>query len=216
VSSYRSAHVRVLLAREHADRVGLCERHDLRGHGMAWGTRTLRVTVLVTCEKREINECEPGVRPARTGDGEGKMVRCMPVPVLASETTEMREGVHVGPGVRWRESVCCLRGGHSLSFSENGYHLLALSSLSSVVVWDLCKHKTVKNIELGELFKVSKVLYDASALFWGMCRNEGIRVFAHKTWEELARFGEGGPHEELCHSRKGQLLVRHRQKHAIG
>jgi pre-mRNA-processing factor 19 len=95
---------------------------------------------------------------------------------------------------------------NSLSFSENGYHLLAPSSLSSVAVWDLRKRKTVKNIELGESFKVSKVLYDASALFLGVCGSEGIRVFAHKTWEELARFEEGGPVADIAFGVQGKSI----------
>lgn len=81
---------------------------------------------------------------------------------------------------------------NSLSFSENGYHLLAPNSLSSVAIWDLRKQKATHSIALGDNFKVNKVLYDYSAQFLGVAGNEGVRVFAHKSWEELARFEEGG------------------------
>ena len=81
---------------------------------------------------------------------------------------------------------------NSLSFSENGYHLLAPDSLSSVGIWDLRKQKLGHSIPLGDGFKVNKVVYDYSALLLGVAGNEGARVFAHKTWEELVQFQEGG------------------------
>jgi pre-mRNA-processing factor 19 len=81
---------------------------------------------------------------------------------------------------------------NSLSFSENGYHLLAPDSLSSVGIWDLRKQKLGHSIPLGDGFKVNKVVYDYSALLLGVAGNEGARIFAHKTWEELVHFQEGG------------------------
>lgn len=81
---------------------------------------------------------------------------------------------------------------NSLCFSENGYHLLAPDSLSSVAVWDLRKPKLVHSISLGEGFKTHKVLYDYSAQLLGVAGSEGVRLFAHKTWEEVVRFEEGG------------------------
>jgi pre-mRNA-processing factor 19 len=81
---------------------------------------------------------------------------------------------------------------HTISFSENGYHLLGPNSLSSVAIWDLRKQKTAHSISFGDSFRVNKVLYDMSAQFLGVAGNEGARVFAHKTWEELVRFEEGG------------------------
>ncbi|KAH9968736.1 WD40 repeat-like protein [Russula dissimulans] len=81
---------------------------------------------------------------------------------------------------------------NSLSFSENGYHLLAPDSLSSVGIWDLRKQKLGHSIPLGDGFKVNKVVYDYSAQLLGVAGNEGARVFAHKTWEELVQFQEGG------------------------
>ncbi|KAI0047824.1 WD40 repeat-like protein [Auriscalpium vulgare] len=81
---------------------------------------------------------------------------------------------------------------NSLSFSENGYHLLAPDSLSSVGIWDLRKQKLGHSIALGEGFKVSSVAYDYTAQLLGIAGSEGVRVHAHKSWEELARFEEGG------------------------
>lgn len=81
---------------------------------------------------------------------------------------------------------------NSLSFSENGYHLLAPNSLSSVGIWDLRKQKLGHSIPLGDGFKVNKVRYDYSAQLFGVAGNEGARIFAHKTWEELIQFPEGG------------------------
>ncbi|KZT65584.1 WD40 repeat-like protein [Daedalea quercina L-15889] len=80
----------------------------------------------------------------------------------------------------------------TLSFSENGYHMLAPDSLSSVAIWDLRKPKIAHSISLGENFKVNKVSYDVSAQLLGVAGSEGARIFAHKSWEELVRFEEGG------------------------
>lgn len=80
---------------------------------------------------------------------------------------------------------------NSLSFSENGYHLLAPSSLSSVAIWDLRKQKATQSISLGDGFKISNVLYDSSAQFLGVSGSQGVRIFAHKTSEELVRLEEG-------------------------
>lgn len=80
---------------------------------------------------------------------------------------------------------------NSLSFSENGYHLLAPSSLSSVAVWDLRKQKATQTISLGDDFKISNVLYDPSAQFLGVSGNRGVKIFAHKTWEEMLSLEEG-------------------------
>ena len=80
---------------------------------------------------------------------------------------------------------------NTLTFSENGYHLLAPNSLSSVAVWDLRKQKATHSISLGDDFKINKILYDVSAQFFGVAGNQGARIFAHKTWEELLRLEDG-------------------------
>ncbi|KAF8649897.1 hypothetical protein AX16_005656 [Volvariella volvacea WC 439] len=95
---------------------------------------------------------------------------------------------------------------HTLSFSENGYHLLAPSSLSSVSIWDLRKTRTVHTISLGDDFKVNKVLCDFSAQFLGIAGSQGARVYAHKTWEELVRFEEGGDMSDLAFGDQGKEI----------
>ncbi|KAJ7139724.1 WD40-repeat-containing domain protein [Mycena epipterygia] len=95
---------------------------------------------------------------------------------------------------------------NSLSFSENGYHLLAPNSLSSVAIWDLRKRKTAHTIDLGENFKVNKVVYDTSAQFLGVAGSQGARVFAHKSWEELARFEEGGEMSDFVFGVQGKEI----------
>lgn len=94
----------------------------------------------------------------------------------------------------------------SLSFSENGYHLLAPDSSSSVAIWDLRKMKTAHTIPLGEGFKVNKVLYDYSAQYLGVAGSEGIRVFAHKTWDELVRFEEAGDVSDIVFGEQGKEI----------
>ncbi|KAH7915146.1 nuclear matrix protein NMP200 [Hygrophoropsis aurantiaca] len=95
---------------------------------------------------------------------------------------------------------------NSLSFSENGYHLLAPDSLSSVAIWDLRKMKITHSIPLGDAFKVNKVVYDYSAQYLGVAGNEGVRVFAHKSWDELVRFEEGGEVSDLVFGPQGKEI----------
>lgn len=95
---------------------------------------------------------------------------------------------------------------NTLSFSENGYHLLAPGSLSSVAIWDLRKLKLSNSIQLGEGFKTNKVLYDFSAQLLGVAGNEGVRVFAHKSWEELVRFEEAGDVVDLAYGHNGKEI----------
>ena len=95
---------------------------------------------------------------------------------------------------------------NTLSFSENGYHLLAPDSTSSVAIWDLRKPKIAHSISLGDSFKINKVLYDHSAQFLGVTGNEGVRIYAHKSWEELARFEEGGEVVDLAYGEQGREI----------
>ncbi|KIJ68708.1 hypothetical protein HYDPIDRAFT_81838 [Hydnomerulius pinastri MD-312] len=95
---------------------------------------------------------------------------------------------------------------NTLSFSENGYHLLAPDSLSSVAIWDLRKMKAAHSISLGDSFKVNKVAYDYSANFLGVAGSEGIRLFAHKSWEELVRFEEAGDVTDVVFGVQGKEI----------
>jgi len=93
---------------------------------------------------------------------------------------------------------------NTLSFSENGYHLLAPDSTSTVAIWDLRKQSRATTIDLGSDFKVNKVVYDISALYFGVAGNEGGRIYAHKTWDELLRLEEGGEMSSLAFGRLGK------------
>jgi len=59
---------------------------------------------------------------------------------------------------------------------------------------------------LGDSFKINKVLYDYSAQLLGVTGNEGARVFAHKSWEELVRFEEGGEVIDLAYGEHGKEI----------
>ncbi|KAF9642401.1 WD40 repeat-like protein [Thelephora ganbajun] len=95
---------------------------------------------------------------------------------------------------------------NTLSFSENGYHLLAPNSTSSMAVWDLRKPKIAHSISLGDSFKVNEVLDDYSAQLLGVMGNEGARIYAHRSWEELIRFEEGGEVVDLAYGEQGQEI----------
>ncbi|KAF9535329.1 WD40-repeat-containing domain protein [Crepidotus variabilis] len=95
---------------------------------------------------------------------------------------------------------------NTLSFSENGYHLLAPNSLSTVAVWDLRKQKSTHTINLGDDFKINKVLYDTSAQFLGVAGSHGARIFAHKTWDELLRLDEGGEVSDFTFGEQGKEI----------
>ncbi|KAJ7802793.1 WD40-repeat-containing domain protein [Mycena olivaceomarginata] len=66
--------------------------------------------------------------------------------------------------------------------------------------------KTAHTIDLGEGFKVNKVLYDTSAQFLGVAGSQGARVFAHKSWEELTRLEEGGEVSDFVFGAQGKEL----------
>lgn len=95
---------------------------------------------------------------------------------------------------------------NTLAFSENGYHLLAPNSLSTVAIWDLRKQKTTHTISLGDDFKVHKVAYDTSAQFLGVSGSAGARIFAHKSWEELIRLEEGGEMSDIVFGHQGKEI----------
>ncbi|KAF8168230.1 WD40-repeat-containing domain protein [Crassisporium funariophilum] len=95
---------------------------------------------------------------------------------------------------------------NTLAFSENGYHLLAPNSLSSVAIWDLRKQKATHTISLGDDFKINKVSYDTSAQFFGVAGSHGARIFAHKTWEELVRLDEGGEVSDFAFGENGKEI----------
>ncbi|KAF9786053.1 WD40-repeat-containing domain protein [Thelephora terrestris] len=95
---------------------------------------------------------------------------------------------------------------NTLSFSENGYHLVAPNSTSSVAVWDLRKPKIAHTISLGDSFKINKVLYDYSAQLFGVTGNEGARIYAYKSWEELVRFEEAGEVVDLVYGEQGREI----------
>jgi pre-mRNA-processing factor 19 len=97
-------------------------------------------------------------------------------------------------------------GVHALGFSENGYQLLAPASEGTVAVWDLRNQKAVHTLELGAGFGVSAVAYDASAKMLGVAGAGGLRLFAHKTWEALATFEEGGPVADFAWTGLGKEL----------
>lgn len=95
---------------------------------------------------------------------------------------------------------------NTLSFSENGYHLLAPSATSTVAIWDLRKQKTAHSIQIGDGFKINKVAYDTSAGFLGVAGSEGVRLYAHKTWEELVRFEEAGDVKDFAFGELGKEI----------
>ncbi|KAG5728531.1 Pre-mRNA-processing factor 19 [Termitomyces sp. T112] len=94
----------------------------------------------------------------------------------------------------------------TLSFSENGYHLLSPNSLSSAAIWDLRKQKMAQSVSLGDDFKINKVLYDTSAQFFGVAGNLGMRLYAHKTWEELVNLEEGGEVSDFVFAEQGKEI----------
>ena len=92
---------------------------------------------------------------------------------------------------------------NTLSFSENGYHLLAPDSTSSVAIWDLRKQTRAHTINLGE-FKVNRVEYDSGAQYFAVAGSAGARLYAHKTWEELIKFDEDSEISDVVFGELGQ------------
>jgi len=76
---------------------------------------------------------------------------------------------------------------NSLAFSENGYHMLAPDSLSSVSIWDLRKTKSTYSIPLGDNFQVNRVAYDQSAQFLAVTVREFSLTSPGKSWCTLRK-----------------------------
>ena len=95
---------------------------------------------------------------------------------------------------------------NTLAFSENGYHLLAPNSLSSLAIWDLRKQKSTQTIPLGDDFKINRVNYDISAQFLGVVGSQGARIFAHKSWEELLKLNEGDEISDFAFGEHGKEI----------
>lgn len=95
---------------------------------------------------------------------------------------------------------------NSMSISENGFHLGAPLSASTVALWDLRKLSVAHTIDLGESFKVNKVSYDISANLLGVAGNEGLRVFKHKTWDQVGGFDEGGEVSDFAFGNMGREI----------
>ena len=95
---------------------------------------------------------------------------------------------------------------NTLAFSENGYHLLAPNSLSSLAIWDLRKQKSTQTILLGDDFKIHRVNYDISAQFLGVAGSQGARIFAHKSWEELLKLNEGSEISDFAFGEHGKEI----------
>ena len=95
---------------------------------------------------------------------------------------------------------------NTLAFSENGYHLLAPNSLSSLAIWDLRKQKSTQTILLGDDFKINRVNYDISAQFLGVAGSQGARIFAHKSWEELLKLNEEDEISDFAFGEQGKEI----------
>ncbi|KAG8991093.1 hypothetical protein FRB90_001467 [Tulasnella sp. 427] len=97
---------------------------------------------------------------------------------------------------------------NTLSFSENGYHLAAPDGTSSVAIWDLRKQKAATSINLNAsaTYKINRIRYDPSAQWFGVAGNLDARIIAHKTWEELVRFEEGGEVVDLAFGGLGKEI----------
>ena len=82
---------------------------------------------------------------------------------------------------------------NTLSFSENGYHLCAPISATKLNVWDLRRLSAATTIDTGS-FKIHKIKYDpGSGLYIAIAGNEGIKIYRHKSWDEIIHlpFDEG-------------------------
>ncbi|KAG8892319.1 hypothetical protein FRB99_002804, partial [Tulasnella sp. 403] len=98
---------------------------------------------------------------------------------------------------------------NTLSFSENGYHLAAPDGTSSVAIWDLRKQKAATSIALnadGGAYKINRIKYDPSALWFGVAGSHDIRLISHKTWDELVRFAPGDDVVDLAFGPLGKEI----------
>ncbi|KAF8585553.1 nuclear matrix protein NMP200 [Ramaria rubella] len=95
---------------------------------------------------------------------------------------------------------------NTLSFSENGYHLMAPSSSNTVAIWDLRKQREAHTISLDDGFKLNKLVYDPSAQFLGVAGSGGATIYAHKTWDEVVKLSEGDDVTDLQFKQDGHEI----------
>ncbi|ODM89802.1 Pre-mRNA-processing factor 19 [Orchesella cincta] len=77
----------------------------------------------------------------------------------------------------------------SIAFSENGYYLATAADDASVKLWDLRKLKNFKTIQMEPEFKITDVAFDYSGSYLALAGSD-VRVYACKSWKELAIFSE--------------------------
>jgi pre-mRNA-processing factor 19 len=95
---------------------------------------------------------------------------------------------------------------NTVSFSENGYYLLAPGApTGAVAVWDLRKQKTARTLNVGSSFKVNRVLCDLGAVMYGVAGSEGIRVYSSK-WEELLKLDQAGDVSDMAFGLHGKEI----------
>ncbi|KAF9519599.1 hypothetical protein BS47DRAFT_1370636 [Hydnum rufescens UP504] len=90
----------------------------------------------------------------------------------------------------------------------NGFHLAFPDTPSTVSVWDLRKTKKVTSFPLSGsdgAYKINKVRYDASSQFLGVSGPD-LRIFAHKTWEELIKLEGGGEIVDFAFGREAHNI----------
>lgn len=95
---------------------------------------------------------------------------------------------------------------NTVSFSENGYHLAAPGSSSSVAIWDLRKQKLTQDIALEADFKINKIRYDVSAQWLGVAGNADLRLIAHKTWDQFAKLDQGNDIADFAFGPRAQEI----------
>lgn len=91
----------------------------------------------------------------------------------------------------------------TLSFSENGYFLATASSSDPTVnILDLRKLSVVSSWKLPAENTITEVRFDPYAQFLAVSGTD-LRVYAHKTWDELLKFEENAG--VLTGARFGQM-----------
>lgn len=59
-------------------------------------------------------------------------------------------------------------------------------------------------MDANATYKINQIWYNPSAQWFGVAGSHDARIIAHKTWEELVRFEEGGKVVDLAFSGLGK------------
>ncbi|CAN0249390.1 unnamed protein product, partial [Hapterophycus canaliculatus] len=107
-------------------------------------------------------------------------------------------------------------GVNALAFSENGYYMASAGEDGFARLWDLRKLTNFDNLSVGDGGAAHSVAFDFSGSYLAAGGKKCTKVFAVKTWGELASYdGYEGSVTGVKFGKSASFLVRKIESRAI-